>query len=116
MLTTGDADRGALGRAAAVAEVIQAGDDHVDLRQALRALEQRGYASVLAEGGPGINAQLVSEELLDELCLTQAPKLVAGTGPRILAGGELPVPLGLRLMHLLEEDGYLFSRLAIGLP
>jgi riboflavin biosynthesis pyrimidine reductase len=113
LLTTTDADRGALDRARPVADVVQAGDDHVDLGQALGALEQRGYANVLVEGGPGINAQLVREQLLDELCLTVAPRLVAGMGPRVLAGDELPVPLPLRRLHLLEEDGFFFSRFAI---
>ena len=113
LLTTTDADRGALDRARSVADVVQAGDDHVDLGQALGALEQRGYANVLVEGGPGINAQLVREQLLDELCLTVAPRLVAGMGPRVLAGDELPVPLPLRRLHLLEEDGFFFSRFAI---
>jgi riboflavin biosynthesis pyrimidine reductase len=113
LLTTTDADRGALDRARSVADVVQAGDDHVDLGQALDALEQRGYANVLAEGGPGINAQLVREQLLDELCLTVAPRLVAGMGPRVLAGDELPFPLPLRRLHVLEEDGFFFSRFAI---
>ncbi len=113
LLTTADADRGSLERARDVADVIVAGDDRVDLRRALQELEALGYGHVLVEGGPGINAQLLRDGLLDELCLTLSPRIVAGTGPRILAGEELARPLGLRLVHLLEEDGYLFSRLAL---
>jgi riboflavin biosynthesis pyrimidine reductase len=113
VLTSSDANAEELSRATAVADVIKAGEDRVDLRKAVAQLEARGYASVLVEGGPGINAQIVHEEVLDELCLTFAPKLVAGMGPRILAGEELRIPLDLRLVHLLEEDGYLFSRLTI---
>jgi riboflavin biosynthesis pyrimidine reductase len=116
VLTTADADKGALSRAYEVADVVQAGDDHVDLPAAVAMLDQRGYPCVLTEGGPGINAQLVHDGLLDELCLTLAPRLVAGTGPRVLAGEELPVPLDLDVVHLLEEDGYLFLRLAITRP
>jgi riboflavin biosynthesis pyrimidine reductase len=113
VLTTADANPESLAHADAVADVIEAGQDRVYLRSALARLERRGYANVLVEGGPGINAQLVDEGLLDELCLTLAPRLVAGMGPRILAGDELAVPLDLRLVHLLEDDGYLFTRLAL---
>ena len=76
-------------------------------------LRERGFRSVLLEGGPGLNAQVVSAGVLDELCLTLAPRLAAGDGPRVLAGPELPEPLELRTVHLLEEDGFLFHRLAV---
>jgi riboflavin biosynthesis pyrimidine reductase len=110
LLTSADADPREIERARPVADVIVAGDDRVDLRRGIAELNERGYASVLVEGGPGINAQLVHAGLLDELCLTVAPRIVGGMGPRILAGDELATPLGLHLVHLLEEDGYLFSR------
>jgi riboflavin biosynthesis pyrimidine reductase len=90
--------------------VIVAGDGSVDLRQAVRELRTRGVRSVLAEGGPGLNAQLVDEELVDELCLTLSPCVVAGTGSRILAGPERPHPLPLTTVHLLEDDGTFFYR------
>jgi hypothetical protein len=31
----------------------------------------------------------------------------------VLAGAELSTPLELRIVHLLEEDGFLFYRLAV---
>jgi riboflavin biosynthesis pyrimidine reductase len=67
----------------------------------------------LLEGGPGLNAEMVQAGLVDELCLTLSPRLVAGTGPRVLAGSELSRPLELETLHLLEDGGFLFSRLAL---
>jgi riboflavin biosynthesis pyrimidine reductase len=96
-----------------VAQVVVAGDDRVDPHLALGHLERAGLRSVLLEGGPGLNADVVHAGLLDELCLTLAPRLVAGPGPRVLAGPELPTPLELELVHLLEEDDFLFYRLAV---
>jgi hypothetical protein len=42
-----------------------------------------------------------------------SPRIVAGEGPRVLAGPELPQPLRLQVVHLLEEDGSFFYRLAV---
>ena len=97
-------------RAAEVADVIIAGDNGVDLAQALRALAERGHENVLGEGGPGIAAQLAGADLLDELCLTVSPLLAGGDAKRILDGGLLRPPPRLELRHVLESDGYLFLR------
>lgn len=97
-------------RAAEVSEVIIAGDDGVDLAEALLALAERGHEGVLAEGGPGIAAQLACADLLDEVCLTVSPLLAGGDATRILNGGLLQPPPRLQLHHVLESDGYLFLR------
>jgi riboflavin biosynthesis pyrimidine reductase len=112
IVTTRASDEGARRRAGAVADVVIAGESRVDPRRALQELWRRDYRSVLLEGGPGLNAELVHAGVLDELCLTLSPRLVAGDGPRVLAGPELMPPLQLRLVHLLEEDGFLFCRLS----
>ena len=96
-----------------VADLVVAGQAEVDPRRAIGHLGQSGYRSVLVEGGPGLNAELVQNSLLDELCLTLAPCVVAGSGPRVLAGPELPRPLKVEMVHLLEEDGFLFYRMAL---
>ena len=88
--------------------MLVAGDEHVDLPAALDELAGRGLARVLCEGGPTLLADLVASGRLDELCLTVAPQLVGGDGPRILAGPELDVRFSLG--HLLEDDGVLFTR------
>ena len=113
VVTTRASDAGARRRAEAVADVLIAGEDQVDPAEALHQLSQAGHRSVLLEGGPGLNADVVHAGLLDELCLTLSPRLVAGDGTRVLAGPELMPPLQLRSVHLLEQDGFLFARLAV---
>ncbi len=65
------------------------GEDRVEFREAFRQLEGLGSESVLVEGAPRPNAQLVDDGLLDELCLTVAPRMVAlsGRGGRGTASG-----------------------------
>lgn len=76
---------------------------------ALRAtLESRGMPSILCEGGPALAADLVAEQLVDELCLTIVPRLVGGAGLRALAGPD--IDRDLRLHRLLEQDGTLLTR------
>jgi riboflavin biosynthesis pyrimidine reductase len=107
-----DSDEGSRQRAQEVADVKVAGEVRVEPRAVLDELARLGLRSVLLEGGPGLNAELVEAQLVDELCLTIAPRVVAGDGPRVLAGPELAHPLDLEVVHLLEEDGFLFFRLS----
>ncbi|MFF4413942.1 pyrimidine reductase family protein [Streptosporangium sp. NPDC001559] len=93
---------------AEVAEVIVAGGDRIDLAAALAELASRGLGRVLCEGGPKVNAQLAEADLVDELCLTVSPLLTGGAAARILNGP--PASVRLDLAHVLEEDGFLFTR------
>jgi riboflavin biosynthesis pyrimidine reductase len=113
VFTASDLSEGARQRGGKVADFVVAGDVGVDPRLVLDHLHGAGYRSVLLEGGPHLNAEVVLYGLLDELCLTVSPRLAAGTGPRVLAGEELSQPLDLDLVHLLEEDGFFFYRLAV---
>ncbi|MGO9854671.1 MAG: pyrimidine reductase family protein [Acidimicrobiales bacterium] len=113
VFTASDSDPGARRRGEEVADVVVAGDTSVEPSRVLDHFHDAGYRSVLLEGGPGLNAEVVHAGLLDELCLTLSPCLVAGDGPRVLAGPELASPLHLDLVHLLEDEGFLFCRLAV---
>jgi riboflavin biosynthesis pyrimidine reductase len=113
VFTPGDLDEGARHRGEKAADFVVAGDASVDPRGVIDHFEAAGYRSVLLEGGPGLNADMVHAGVLDELCLTLSPRVVAGDGPRMLAGPQLPEPLQLDVIHLLEEDGFLFYRLAV---
>lgn len=113
IFTTDDSDETARVRAQKVADVVITGDAQADAGAMLGYLQETGRRSVLLEGGPALNAELVQAGLLDELCLTLSPRLVAGDGPRLLAGPELMEPLDLDVIHLLEEDGFLFYRLGV---
>lgn len=92
-----------------VADVIDAGDEEVDLGAAIDVLHARGLTRVSCEGGPHLLGQIVAADRLDELCFTLSPHLVGGLPPRLLDGQDLPHPSRLRLAHLLEEDGFLFA-------
>jgi len=85
-------------------------DGSVDLREALEYLrKERGVRAVLCEGGPRIHAQLIDAGLVDELFITQAPKLGGGDGPGLAVG--LPeLERRLELVWLLDSGGELFAR------
>jgi|TARA_B100001105_G_scaffold135688_1_gene108663 riboflavin-specific deaminase-like protein len=98
---------------AEVSDLIDLGGTRVDLTGLLATLGDIGARTVLCEGGPDLNHQLLAAGLVDELCLTISPKLVGGagtTGPGLLAGGAFAVPSGLRLDQVLTHDDFLFCR------
>jgi riboflavin biosynthesis pyrimidine reductase len=96
---------------AMVAEIVVAGEQSVDWGTALRALHTTARAGVLlVEGGPTTTAQLPAADLLDELCLTVSPQLVAGETLRIVSGLQVDAPHRMTLDRVLLEDDYLFLR------
>jgi len=97
-------------RAAAVADVIVAGEHDVDLAAALDDLASRSAGNVLAEGGPTLNGELARADLLDELCVTLSPRLASGDAKRILSGSTLEELAPLELWSICEEDNFLFLR------
>jgi riboflavin biosynthesis pyrimidine reductase len=110
LLTTRAVDESEFARAREFADVIVAGDTYVDMTQAVDALGKRGARSILAEGGPTLNGELARAGLLDELCVSLAPLLASGDAKRFLAGSTLDELASLRLMSIVEQDGYLFLR------
>lgn len=80
--------------------------DRVDLRHALSQLNAN---VVLAEGGPRLNGDLLAEGLVDELCLTIAPKLVGGRSSRVMTSATA-TPSDMDLAHVASDQGYLFVR------
>lgn len=91
--------------------VVAAGDDTVDMPEAIRRLRADGMERILCEGGPTLLDELVENDLVDELCLTLAPCL-AGSQP--LGRGTpagITTPTGLRLGHVLvAPDDYLYLK------
>lgn len=115
VLTSAAADPALRSATERAARVVVAGGDDVDLRAGLAAVRKRfGYTSLLSEGGPTLNAPMLSAGLVDELCLTLGPVLVGGGGPRFVPG--LPSPLDLTLTAVLEDAGELFLRYALTTP
>jgi riboflavin biosynthesis pyrimidine reductase len=97
-------------------------DGRLDLRGALEELYGLGVRTMLCEGGPHLNAQLLAAGVVDELFLSVAPKLASGDASgeslRIVSGAELEPPVELELLGALESESLLLLRygLAAGAP
>lgn len=111
LLAPENAPANRLWRARENADVILAGEERLDFAVAIRELASHGFSRILCEGGPRILAQLVTAGVLDELCLTVSPVLLAGDGPRIVNGPPALKPAELRLSHAFRDDeDFLFLR------
>ncbi|GAB6903817.1 pyrimidine reductase family protein [Kineosporia succinea] len=108
VVTTAKADLHRLRDLAGAGQVIVAGDDDVDLDDAVRVLAARGFRRVLLEGGPSLLGQALAAGRVDELCLTWAPLLVGGQGPRIAVGPDARV--NARPAHLIAAEDVLLGR------
>jgi riboflavin biosynthesis pyrimidine reductase len=114
VLTTHDAPTDRRRRLEPVADVVAAGTGRVDLAEALARLGEHGSV-VLCEGGSALNGQLIALDLVDEVNLTVAPALAAGTSPRLAADhDEVLHPLD--LAHLWEADGCCWPATSSGGP
>jgi riboflavin biosynthesis pyrimidine reductase len=87
-----------------VAEVVVAGDSVVSPARMVDALVALGHRRLLCEGGPTLLATVAADGVLDELCLTIAPMLVAGPSRRLLDGPLLDPAPKLALTQLLQDD------------
>jgi riboflavin biosynthesis pyrimidine reductase len=85
---------------------VRAGTGEVDFAGALAQLDAD---FVQAEGGALLNGALSAADVIDELNLTISPQLAGGDGPRVTSG-SVQVSRKMRLAHVLEEDGFLFTR------
>jgi len=84
------------------------GTSEVDLSALLDRLHEEGMRHVLCEGGPTLLGSLLEAGVVDELCHTITPKLLAGDGRRIVTGPPTDVPVSLG--SLIEHDGTLLGR------
>jgi riboflavin biosynthesis pyrimidine reductase len=89
-------------------QVLVLGHQRVDLAALKRTLVERGWSSILSEGGPHLLRDLLAEGVADELDVTVVPRVLGGEHPRITDGPPIDVPLELAL--LLEDGGTLLGR------
>jgi riboflavin-specific deaminase-like protein len=87
----------------------------LDLRGALAELRERlDVRTLLCEGGPHLNSQLLTAGLVDELFLSLSPMLAgedpSGEALRIVAGASLEPPVTLELVAAFEHSSSLFLR------
>ena len=103
-------DRGARDNASGC-RVMTAGDDTVDMSEAIRQLRDGGMTRILCEGGPMLLDALVETDLVDELCVTLAPRLAGSQPLGHGAPAAITSPTKMRLSHVLvASDDYLYLR------
>lgn len=110
LLTCAAASADRLAALAPHADLVNCGDEAVDLRLAIAELVARGFRRILCEGGPQLFGDLLAAGLVDELCLTVAPQLTSGPASRIALGPMLSVPARATLMSALENKSSLLLR------
>ncbi len=100
-----------------VAEVIECGDQLVDLRAGIAELGRLGMRRILCEGGPRLLDSMLRADLIDDLCTTTTPLLVGppssglkGTGSLLASAAWDVPPLPLQLAGVLEEADTLLCR------
>lgn len=108
VVTTAAADVARLRELAGPDRVIVAGEDELDVDDAVGVLASRGFGRVLLEGGPRLLGSALVANRVDELCLTWSPQLVGGDGPRIAHGGG--AKLHARPAHLIAAEDMLLGR------
>lgn len=113
LLLTGEqapAERVAAARAAGAEVLVAGAGAMVEPAAVVGALAARGHTRLLTEGGPRLLGQFASAGVLDELCLSLAPLVVAGEAARITSGPVLADPERFTLTSVMEEAGFLFTR------
>ena len=102
---------------AATVDYVRVGrDGRLDLPAALHELRERfQVATLLCEGGPHLNRELLAAGLIDELFLSVSPILAGGSGDqlRIVAGPELKPPASLQLLSVVASESELFLRYGV---
>lgn len=88
-------------------QTVRAGNESIDWKEALKKVRAAlGIRRLLVEGGSDINAQLLRQEIVDELFLTIAPKVKLGENVPTIAGGD-PLPRqDVQKYRLLEQHAY----------
>ena len=130
VIITPSPDRELRGSVPAVEYVRAARRGQLDLPAALGELRTRlGVRTVLCEGGPHLNSQLLAAGLVDELFLSLAPKLAGGGGVpegsargenapgaplRIVDGPDLDPPVEMELLDVLESESHLLLHYGVG--
>ncbi|MDJ0356474.1 pyrimidine reductase family protein [Paenarthrobacter sp. PH39-S1] len=116
IFTTGAAPASRRRSLEAVADVVTAGAQVLDVDAIIDELTARGLPGIHSEGGPHLFGSFQEAGRVDELCLSLSPLLVGGQGPRISAsiagvnGTAAAAPEKMRLAHVLTGGDMLFLR------
>ena len=81
-----------------------------DLTGVVAHLREAGARRLVTEGGPHLLGDLLAAGLVDDVCVTTAPRIVGGPALRLTSTDWLRPALDLDLVHLLLGDGMLLAR------
>ncbi|MDL9936410.1 pyrimidine reductase family protein [Gordonia sp. ABSL1-1] len=91
--------------------LVDCGEEEVDPTIVADVCAERGWRRVLCEGGPTLFGSLITADLVDELCLTTSPHLVAGNASRIAHDLATNVMRPMRTATVLtDDDGFVYTR------
>jgi riboflavin biosynthesis pyrimidine reductase len=92
------------------ADLLIAGDTAVDIGAAITTLRTSGMPRILCEGGPTLLDELVSNDLVDEMCLTISPTLAATAAMDRPGAQALTMPTRMALGHVVTVEDYVYLR------
>ncbi len=69
-------------------QIIEFGEEKVDMRWLMRELGKRGIISVLIEGGSSLNSYCLESGIVDKVMFFIAPKIIGGKGSFPAVGGK----------------------------
>lgn len=110
VVTTDAAARARGGLLAPVAEVLARGEGSVDEPAMLEEFARRGWSQVLCEGGPHLFGSLLKAGVVDEVCVTLAPRFVGGDAGRIVQGARESDRRFALAGVLTDDEGFAFLR------
>lgn len=84
-------------------------EGQLPLGDILRTLREQGGEHIVCEGGPSLAAQFLAEGLVDEVCLTVAPRLGGPVLPLLGPGATASTRLQVRQL-LMDDDGVQYGR------
>jgi len=87
-------------------------DGRLDPGDVVESLRAAGFRGIAAEGGPTLAAELITANLVDEVCLTVMPNL-GGPALPMLGTGAVPVTTTVPRQLLVTDEGVQFGRWAL---
>ena len=69
-------------------EVIQVGENRINIKNLLKKLASKKIKTILVEGGGTINWEFIKEGFVDEIIVTVSPYLIGGTDAISFVGGK----------------------------
>ncbi len=91
--------------------VITLAGPHLDPDGMMGALRERGYNSIVCEGGPTVASRLLDADLVDEVCLSTSPTITGTTMP-VFHGLSKNKKLQLTQL-LVDPESALYARWAV---